>query len=105
MPLRGKKLGLLISVAPGHPNFNRSVRLAETALERGVDVYLYCVDAAVEGLDDPAVQRLKIGGLKLFACAYGAQRRSISAGEQATFGGLTIVSELIAATDRFVSFN
>src|SRR5438046_799173 len=29
MPLRGKKLGLLISVPPDHTNFNHGVRLAE----------------------------------------------------------------------------
>ena len=105
MPLAGKKLGLLISVPPEHPGFNHGVRLAETALERGVLVYLYCIDEAVKGLDDPRLQRLKQGGLKLFACAYGAQRLRIPTGDQATFGGLTIVNDLIAATNRFVSFN
>ncbi len=105
MPFRGKKLGLLISVPPEHPNFNHGVRLAETALACGVTVYLYCIDDAVQGLHDPRLQRLKASGLNLFACAYGAQRRSIRVGEQATFGGLTIVSDLIASTDRFVSFN
>jgi len=105
MLFRGKKLGLLISVPPGHPNFNHGIHLAETALARGVAVYLYCIDEAVKGLDDPRVQRLKSGGLKLFACAYGARRRGIPPGEQATFGGLTIVNDLITATDRFLSFN
>ena len=101
----GKKLGLLISVPPGHPNFNHGIRLAETALARGVAVYLYCIDEAVKGLDEPRVQRLKSGGLKLFACAYGAQRRNIPVSERAAFGGLTILNDLIASTDRFVSFN
>lgn len=105
MPLAGKKLGLLISVPPEHPSFNHGVRLAETALNCGVLVYLYCIDEAVKGLGDPRLQRLKKGGLKLFACAYGAQRRGIPTGDQATFGGLTIVNDLIAATNRFVSFN
>jgi DsrE/DsrF-like family len=105
MPLRGKKLGLLISVAPGHPNFNHGVRLAKTALARGVDVYLYCIDEAVNGLSDPRVQQLKVDGLKLFACAYGAQRRKIPMSELATFSGLAIVNDFIAGTDRFVSFN
>jgi hypothetical protein len=105
MPLRGKKLGLLISVPPAHPNFGRGIRLAEAALDRGVQVYLYCIDEAVDGLDDPRLHKLKISGLKMFACAYGAQRRSILMGQQATFGGLTLVSDLIAATERFVSFN
>ena len=105
MPLRGKKLGLLISVPPEHPNFYHGICLAETALARGVEVYLYCIDAAGDGLDDPRLQRLKADGLKLFACAYGAQRRSIATGDQATFGGLTLVSDLIAGTERFVSLN
>ena len=105
MPLRGKKLGLLISVAPEHPNFNHGVRLAETALARGVTVYLYCIDDAVKGLQDPRLNHLKARGVNLFACAYGAQRRSIRISEQATFGGLTIVNDLIAGTDRFLSFN
>ena len=103
--MRGKKLGLLMSVPPGHPNFIHGVRLAETALAQGVDVYLYCIDEAVRALDDPRLQQLKTGGLKLFACAFGAQRRNIPLSDQATFGGLTIVNDLIAGTDRFVSFN
>ena len=105
MPLTRRKLGVLISVPPIHPNFTHGVRLAETALERGVLVYLYCIDEAVKGIADPRLHRLETGGLKLFACAYGAQRRGIPARDQATFGGLTIVNDLIAATDRFVSFN
>ena len=105
MPLRGKKLGLLISVPPEHPNFNHGVRLAETALTHGLLVYLYCIDEAVKGLDDPRLQRLRAGGLRLFACAYGAQRHGLPAGEQAVFAGLTILNDLIAGTNRFVSFN
>ena len=44
-------------------------------------------------------------GLKPFACAYGAQRRDVVFSELATFSGLTILSEMIACTDRFLSFN
>ena len=105
MPLRGKKLGLLISTAPDHPNFKHGIRLAETALAQSLDVYLYCIDDAVGGIDDPRLQALKASGLKLFACAYGAHRRDIAVGDKAVFAGLTVVSDLIAGTDRFVSFN
>jgi hypothetical protein len=105
MPLRGKKLGLLLSTNPDDPNFKRGIRLAETALARGVDVYLYCVDDAVGGVDDPRLQALKAHGLKLFACAYGAHLRDVALSDNAVFAGLTVVSDLIAGTDRFVSFN
>src|SRR2546426_6134863 len=105
MLLGGKKLGVLLSVPPDHANFHHAVRLTETALANGVDVYLYCIDEAVKGVDDPRLQKMKTVGLKLFACAYGAQRRGVTMADNATFAGLTIVSDVIAATDRFVSFN
>jgi sulfur relay (sulfurtransferase) complex TusBCD TusD component (DsrE family) len=105
MSLRGKKLGVLLSVPPDHANFHHTVRLTETALANGVDVYLYCIDEAVKGVDDLRLQKLKMVGLKLFACAYGAQRRGVTMADNATFAGLTIVSDVIAATDHFVSFN
>ena len=105
MDYHGKKLGVLISSAPNHPGFRHGVNLAETALAHGADVYLYCIDDAVTGLSHPRLQRLKARGLKLYGCAYGAQRRQIELSDQALFAGLTVVSDLIAATDRFVSFN
>src|SRR6266513_2919082 len=103
MPLVPKKLGVLISVPPDHPNFTHGVCLAETALAQGVDVYLYCIDEAVKGLGHPRLCKLKAGGLKLFACAYGAQRRNVPMTDQATFSGLSLLNDVIASADRFVS--
>ena len=57
------------------------------------------------GLVDPELQSLKACGLNLYACAYGARRRSLLLSDKAAFAGLTVVSDMIAATDRFVSFN
>jgi sulfur relay (sulfurtransferase) complex TusBCD TusD component (DsrE family) len=105
MSLHGKKLGILISVGPDHPNFSHGVRLAEEALQQGVRVYLYCIDEAVRGVTADGLQALKSRGLNLFACAYAAQRRGIPTGDTAAFAGLGVVSDLMAATDRFVSFN
>jgi predicted peroxiredoxin len=105
MPMAPKKLGVLISVPPNHPNFTHGVRLAATALAHGMDVYLYCIDEAVRGLADTRLHKLKADGLKLFACAYGAQRRNVPMNEQATFSGLSLLNDVIASADRFVSFN
>jgi predicted peroxiredoxin len=105
MSLRGKKLGILISCLPEQPNFHHGIRLAETALSQGLDVYLYCIDDAVTGVETQQVQALKERGLKLYACAYGANRRNYPTNEKAVFAGLTVVNDIIAATDRFVSFN
>ncbi len=105
MSLHGKKLGILISCLPEEPNFTHGIRLAQTALTEGVDVYLYCIDDAVCGVEKPEVQLLKTNGLKLYACAYGADRRNFPRSEKAVFAGLTVVNDLIAGTDRFISFN
>ena len=105
MSLRGKKLGLLISAAPSQPSFRHGIRTAAAAMEEGVTVYLYCIDDAVAGVDDAELQSLKSRGLIVYACAYGAQHRNIPLTDRANFAGLTVVNDLIASTDRFVSFN
>ncbi len=102
---REKKLGLLLSIGPDHANFERASRLAQTALDRGIDVYLYCIDEAVRGVNDARLQSLRHRGLKLYACAYAAQRRGLPVDDTALFAGLGVVSDLITATDRFLSFN
>jgi sulfur relay (sulfurtransferase) complex TusBCD TusD component (DsrE family) len=105
MSLRGKKLGILISCTPQEANFSRGLRLAEAALAQDVDVYLYCIDEAVPGIGNTKLQALKGKGLKVYACAYGANRRNLPLNDNAVFAGLTVVSDLIAATDKFVAFN
>jgi predicted peroxiredoxin len=105
MSLRGKKLGVLLSTRSDQPGFQHGVRLAEAALAKGVDVYLYCIDEAVASVGDAQLQALKAKGLKLYACAYGAQRRNLPLSDLAIFAGLTVVSDVMAGTDRFVSFN
>jgi sulfur relay (sulfurtransferase) complex TusBCD TusD component (DsrE family) len=105
MSLRGKKLGLLLSTSPGQPGFQHGLRLAEAALEEGVEVYLYCIDEAVRGVEEPRLQSLAGRGLKLYVCAYGSLRRGLPRSPNATYAGLALLSEVMAATDRFVSFN
>lgn len=105
MELRGKKLGILIACRPDEPGFRHGLKTAEAALARGVSVYLYCIDEAVRGVNDPGLQKLKASGLSLYACAYGAHKRSVPLSADATFAGLTVVNDIIAGTDRFLCFN
>jgi hypothetical protein len=105
MKWQGKKLGILLSSSPKARAFRCGVRLAEAALAAGVDVYLYCLDEAVHGVADAQLQALRARGLKLYACAYGARRRHLDLNETAVFAGLTVVNDMITATDRFISFN
>lgn len=105
MSLAGKKLGVLLSGRPDGASFTHGVKFAQAALAAGCDVYLYCIDDAVPGVAGADLQALRERGLKLYACAYGAHLRNLPVNDSAAFAGLTVVSDLIAGTDRFVSFN
>ncbi len=100
-----KKVGLLLSTPPNHPNRTTVTNLAETAIRAGHDVYLYLIDEGTRNLDDPELQRLRNSGLKLFACAYGAQKQDVAMTDQAVFCGLVVLSDLIKGCNPFLSFN
>lgn len=105
MTASDRRLGILISAGPEKSSFVHGIRFASAALEKGVDVYVYCIDDAVPGVGHVELQALKARGLKLYACAYGAHRRGLAVDDRATYAGLTVVSDLIAGMDRFVSFD
>jgi hypothetical protein len=102
--LKGKKLGVLLTTPPEHPNFGPAVALMNAAVDGGVRVYLYCVDDGVRTTGTPELQALKARGISLFGCAYGAGRRSITLDEAAAWSGLTVLADVVGSTDRFVSF-
>ena len=103
MPTR--KLGMLLSTPPTHRNLNTAIGLTKAALQQGVIPYLYLVDEGVKNMDQPQLTSLCEKGLKLFVCAYGAQRYGISVSNEAVFGGLVILSDLVKGCDRFVTLN
>ena len=108
MDLARKKLGLLLSTGPDRAaNLETAVGLAEAALARGGDVYLYLIDDGVRALDDPRVPALADRGAKLFVCAFGCQKRRIPLrdSEKLTYCGLVVLTDIINGTDRFVALN
>ncbi len=102
-----KKLGVLLSTGPDHPNLETAVGLSDAALARGAQLYLYLIDDGVRALDDPRIKALPGRGGKLFVCAYGCQKRRIplSEGDSVTYCGLVVLTDLINGTDRFVALN
>jgi hypothetical protein len=102
--LAGKKLGVLLTTPPEHPNFRPAVALMKSALDARVRVYLYCIDDGVRAVATPEVQALKERGASLFGCAYGAGRRQIAIDDMAAWSGLTVLADVVGSTDRFVSF-
>ena len=103
--LRGRKLGVLLSTDPAHPNLETCLVLTEAALDAGVDVYLYLIDDGVAAIDDERVLALGQRGARLFVCAYGCQRRRRPITDRATYCGLVVLTDLLNGTDRFVALN
>ncbi len=102
-----KTLGLLLSTPPEHPNLTTALGLAEAALARGTRVYLYLIDEGVRALGDPRLRALPGRGVRLFACAYGCQKRRLPLEDtpDVTYCGLVVLTDLLNATDRFVALN
>ncbi len=100
-----QKLGLLLSSPPEHQNRQTALSLVEAALKQNVTPYLYLIDDGVKNVDFFADFNFSQQGLKLFACAYGAQRYGIAVSDRAVFCGLVVLSDLIKACDRFIVLN
>lgn len=103
----GKKLGLLLSTGPEHPNLETAIGLGRAALSRGVQLYLYLIDDGVRALTDARIRDLPRRGARLFACAYGCQKRRIALEDSPdiTYCGLVVLTDLLNGTDRFVALN
>ena len=102
--LTGKKLGVLLTTAPEHPNFRPALALMNGALDAGVRLYLYCIDDGVRAVATPEIQAIKSRGASLFGCAYGAHRRHVAVDDSAAWSGLTVLADVVGSTDKFVSF-
>ena len=106
--MESKKLGVLLSTGPSHPNISTVTSLCNEALKSGVDVYLYLIDEGVLNLRDTRLLALSSSGAKFFVCAYGCQQHGVpteNLGKDVTLCGLVILSNMINGCDRFVAFN
>jgi hypothetical protein len=103
--LHGRSLGVLLSTAPAHPNFETCLGLARAALDRGADLYLYLVDDGAANIDDDRILDLGRRGARLFVCAYACQRRRLPITDKASYCGLVVLSDLINGCDRFIALN
>ena len=73
--MQKKKLGILLSTPPSHPNITTVTHLCEEGLKSDVDVYLYLIDEGVKNLTNQSLLGLSRTGAKLFACAYVCQQQ------------------------------
>jgi len=101
------KLGLMLSTPPTHPSVETVVQLAQAALRKGVDVYLYLIDEGVRMALDQRYVGLIDAGVKMSVCAYGCQQHGVlttTIDSRASLSGLVVLSGIIDGCDRFLAF-
>jgi len=102
-----RKLGLLLSTPPSHPSVETVAQLAQAALRRGVDVYLYLIDEGVKTVSDQRYLTLIDAGVKMSVCAYGCQQHGVlttTVDSRVSLSGLVVLSGIIDGCDRFLAF-
>jgi sulfur relay (sulfurtransferase) complex TusBCD TusD component (DsrE family) len=105
--MASRKLGLLLSTPPSHPSVETVIQLAQAALHRGVDVYLYLIDEGVKTAVDQRYLGLIDAGVKMSVCAYGCQQHGVSTvtiDSRVSLSGLVVLSGIIDGCDRCLAF-
>ena len=105
--MAARKLGLLLSTPPSHPSVETVVQLAQAALRRGVEVYLYLIDEGVKMAVDQRYLGLLDAGVKMSVCAYGCQQHGVlttTVDSRISLSGLVVLSGIIDGCDRFLAF-
>ena len=98
------KLGLLWASSTEQQKISQLTYLSREARARGGRVFLYLIDDGVSAVGSDVVQTLRQEGVHVFCCAFGARKRGIPWDDKATFGGLTIVADMLTNCDSFVAF-
>lgn len=105
--MASRKLGLLLSTPPSHPSVETVAQLAQAALHKGVDVYLYLIDEGVKIVVDQRYLSLIDAGAKMSVCAYGCHQHGVSTvtvDSRVSLSGLVVLSGIIDGCDRFLAF-
>lgn len=101
-----RQLGMLLAVAPEHPNFPRALAALDYALAQGHRFFLFAIDEGVRAVARPELQQRREDhpdSFALWACAYGAEKRGLPVDNRAAYAGLSVLADLIASTDKFVA--
>jgi sulfur relay (sulfurtransferase) complex TusBCD TusD component (DsrE family) len=102
-----RRLGLLLSTPPSHPSVETVLQLAQAALQKGIDVYLYLIDEGVKTVMDQRYLGLVNAGAKMSVCAYGCQQHgvpTVTVDSRISLSGLVVLSGIIDGCDRFLAF-
>ncbi len=97
----------LLAVANTDPRLPPALAWIENHLHLHPEtqLYVYCLDQGTTCLNSLFLNQLKSKGARVFACAKSACEHHVPVQDQATFGGLGLLTDLLLATDQFISLS
>jgi len=98
------QLGLVLSTAPEHGDFERVVRIALAARARDLEVSVFVMDAAVTWAADPRIGELLDAGCDVTACATNLHELGLEVQDGVVRGGQDDHARLVHASDRVLAF-
>ncbi|MBI4509277.1 MAG: DsrE family protein [Deltaproteobacteria bacterium] len=100
-----KQVGIVLSTPPEVGDFPRVMRLALAARERGIEVGIFLMSAAVTWVSDAYVARLLDEGCDVVACGTSLARLGISdVSTGVVVGSQDDHAALVDRADRIVAF-
>jgi sulfur relay (sulfurtransferase) complex TusBCD TusD component (DsrE family) len=107
--LRGRRLAVVVSTAPDRGDLDWALDLARVACERDVDVGVFFMDQAVDGLPARVDQlaALAEAGCDLICCGSSAHARGLGpadVGASVLLGSQDDHAALVHRADRVVAF-
>ena len=97
------KLVLVLSCSSGSAASKHVEGLIQAAIRRGNSIKVYLIDEGVSWAGMPQIEEWSTFGVRLFGCALGARLRDVPLSDKITWGGLGLLSDLIAEDSRVLS--
>lgn len=105
MPLPPARLGIFLAAGNGSPGQLHALSIAHDALRNHQRVFLYLFDDAILLAGSAELNSLLSAGAIVYGCALAAQNRQIAMeDDRIIFCGLSMFSDILAGTDRLISF-
>ena len=99
-----RKLGLLLTTSPEHANTNTVIKLAEAALEKGVEVRIFLMCDGVFNIHSISFLRLTDKGAQACLCQQNLNERFQDETDDVQMGSQYDFAEHVHEVDRLLAF-
>ncbi len=99
-----KKLGMVLTTSPEHANTNTVIKLAEAALEKGVEVKIFLMCDGVYNIHNISFLRLADKGAKLSLCTQTLNERFQDETDDVEMGSQYDCAQIVHEADRLLAF-